>query len=244
MRREFASREDLIAYVTQVFPGAGGAVSATPGGRTIALQKLAQLQPQTYGDSRNYLAGAVTRLSPYLRHGVLTLAEVRDALQSQGYSWAVVEPLVRQLAWRDYWQKLYEQWGDSIWQDREPYKTGFTARDYAEELPADIVSNTTNLLCIDNFSQELQATGYLHNHIRLWLAAYIIHWRKIQWQAGAGWFLMHLLDGDPASNNLSWQWVASTFSVKPYYWDFERNWLLNGLRPRHSNCFTSISIFS
>ncbi|WAS06547.1 hypothetical protein LQF76_06610 [Gloeomargaritales cyanobacterium VI4D9] len=221
MQREFASREDLIAYVTQVFPGAKGAVSETVGGRRAALHKLAQLQPHAYGDTRNYLDGAVTHLSPYLRHGVLTLAEVRDYLQSQGYPWSVVEPFLRQLAWRDYWQKLYEQWGEGIWQDREPYKTGFTAADYGEELPADITNGTTGLLCMDSFSQELQTTGYLHNHVRLWLAAYIIHWRRVKWQTGAAWFLMHLLDGDPASNNLSWQWVASTFSVKPYYFNQE-----------------------
>jgi deoxyribodipyrimidine photo-lyase len=50
----------------------------------------------------------------------------------------------------------------------------------------------------------------------MWLAAYTVHWRRVRWQAGARWFLSHLLDGDPASNNLSWQWVASTFSHKPY----------------------------
>jgi deoxyribodipyrimidine photo-lyase len=55
----------------------------------------------------------------------------------------------------------------------------------------------------------------------MWLAAYIIHWRRIQWQAGAKWFLQHLLDGDPASNNMSWQWVASTFSHKPYFFNRE-----------------------
>ncbi|MEN9243820.1 MAG: FAD-binding domain-containing protein [Gloeomargarita sp. DG02_5_bins_242] len=221
MRREFASRADLIAYVTQVFPGATGAVSETVGGRTVALEKLAALQPDRYGHSRNELEGAVTRLSPYIRHGVLTLAEVRDHLQAQGYAWAAVEPLLRQLAWRDYWQQLYEQWGDGIWDDREPYKTGFTAADYADELPQDIINGTTSLDCMDHFSRELQTTGYLHNHARLWLAAYIIHWRRVKWQAGARWFLSHLLDGDPASNQLSWQWVASTFSVKPYYFNQE-----------------------
>jgi deoxyribodipyrimidine photo-lyase len=221
MRREFASRSDLIAYITQVFPEAVGAVSDTVGGRSVALQKLTEYQPHRYGKTRNYLDGAVTCLSPYIRHGVLTLSEVRDYLQAQGHPWVVVEPLVRQLAWRDYWQKLYAQWGEGIWHDREPYKTGFTAKDYADELPADISHGRTDLPCIDSFSQELQATGYLHNHVRLWLAAYIVHWRHIKWQAGAQWFLSHLLDGDPASNNLSWQWVASTFSVKPYYFNQE-----------------------
>jgi deoxyribodipyrimidine photo-lyase len=55
----------------------------------------------------------------------------------------------------------------------------------------------------------------------MWMAAYVVHWRRVRWQAGARWFLQHLLDGDPASNNLSWQWIASTFSHKPYFFNRE-----------------------
>ena len=55
----------------------------------------------------------------------------------------------------------------------------------------------------------------------MWLAAYVVHWRRVAWQAGARWFLQHLLDGDPASNNMSWQWIASTFSHKPYMFNRE-----------------------
>ncbi|MGV2433758.1 MAG UNVERIFIED_CONTAM: hypothetical protein LVT10_01690 [Anaerolineae bacterium] len=55
----------------------------------------------------------------------------------------------------------------------------------------------------------------------MYVAAYVVHWRKVQWQAGAAWFLEHLLDGDPASNNLGWQWVASTFASKPYLFNWE-----------------------
>ena len=51
----------------------------------------------------------------------------------------------------------------------------------------------------------------------MWLACYVVHARRVSWQAGARWFLRHLVDGDPASNNLSWQWVASTFAAKPYF---------------------------
>ena len=61
----------------------------------------------------------------------------------------------------------------------------------------------------------------MHNHARMYVASYTVHARRVKWQAGAGWFLHHLLDGDPASNNLSWQWVASTFSHKPYIFNLE-----------------------
>jgi deoxyribodipyrimidine photo-lyase len=79
----------------------------------------------------------------------------------------------------------------------------------------------TGLACMDAFTNDLAANGYLHNHARMWLAAYVVHWRRVRWQVGARWFLQHLLDGDPASNNLSWQWVASTFSSKPYFFNRE-----------------------
>jgi deoxyribodipyrimidine photo-lyase len=126
------------------------------------------------------------------------------------------EKLISELGWRDYWQRLWRRLGDGIWLDREPLKTGHPPEAYAAELPADIAAGATGLACIDGFAAELIGTGWLHNHARLWLAAYVVHWRRVRWQAGARWFLQHLLDGDPASNNLSWQWVASSFSHKPY----------------------------
>jgi deoxyribodipyrimidine photo-lyase len=215
---------------------------AAKGGRRSAEQRLAAIDPARYGATRNHLDGAVTRLSPYIRHGVLTLAEVREAvferlramgesestLQTElfasvpaGRSWNPAqrragEKLINELGWRDYWQRLWRQLGDGIWVDREPLKTGHPPEAYAPELPAEIAAGATGLACIDGFAAELSGTGWLHNHARMWLAAYVVHWRRVRWQAGARWFLQHLLDGDPASNNLSWQWVASSFSHKPY----------------------------
>jgi len=55
----------------------------------------------------------------------------------------------------------------------------------------------------------------------MYLASYIVHFRRIKWQAGAQWFLEQLIDGDEASNNFSWQWIASTFSNKPYIFNLE-----------------------
>jgi deoxyribodipyrimidine photo-lyase len=138
-----------------------------------------------------------------------------------GRSWSPAqrragEKLINELGWRDYWQRLWRQLGDGIWHDREPLKTGHRPDAYAPAFPADIAAATTGLPCIDAFAAELMDTGWLHNHARMWLAAYVVHWRRVRWQAGARWFLQHLLDGDPASNNLSWQWVASSFSHKPY----------------------------
>ncbi|MBY0503937.1 MAG: hypothetical protein K2X03_08500 [Bryobacteraceae bacterium] len=219
MRRDFASREALTAYLRAEFPQATGPAGEITGGRRAALERLAAIDPVRYASSRNYLNGSVTRLSPYLRHGVLTLAEVRDfALRRVSHA-AQATKFITELAWRDYWQRLYAAWGEGIHHDRESYKTGHTT--YSAELPEDIRAGRTGLACMDSFATDLVTTGYLHNHARMWLAAYIVHFRRIRWQAGADWFLEHLLDGDPASNHLSWQWVASTFSHKPYFFNRE-----------------------
>lgn len=218
LRTEFTDRDDLIAYLREVFPAAAELSpdgAELQGGRLAAEALLGQLNPERYAATRNHLSGAVTRLAAHLRHGVVTLAEVRRAVLTR--AGAKAEKLVQELAWRDYYQRVYARIGDGVWKDRESYKTGWRPADYAAELPPDIASGTTGLHCIDSFARELQRTGYLHNHARMWMAAYVIHFRRVRWQAGAAWFLQHLLDGDPASNNLSWQWVASTFAVKPYY---------------------------
>ncbi|GAB4110743.1 MAG: FAD-binding domain-containing protein [Roseiflexaceae bacterium] len=224
LRRAFADRAELIAYLREVFPEAAAQddhVSSTVGGRAAAEQQLAQLRPRQYAETRNFLDGAVTRLSAYIRHGVLSLAEVRDAALAAVRRPQEASKLIQELAWRDYWQRLYAQYGEKITQNQEPLKTGYSPRQYAERLPDDIANGTTGLACIDALSTELRETGYLHNHARMWLAAYIVHWRRVRWQAGARWFLEHLLDGDPASNYLSWQWVASSFSHKPYFFNRE-----------------------
>ena len=217
--RHFDSRQALEAELQQLFPEAPGALSPIRGGRRQAEALLNRIQPERYAKGRNFLDGPVTRLSPYIRHGVLTLAEVRDAVFARTRSRQGSEKLINELGWRDYWQRLWQQLGDGIWRDQEELKTGHSPAAYAPTLPADITEGRTGLACMDGFIAELHHSGWLHNHARMWLAAYLVHWRRIRWQAGAQWFLRHLLDGDPASNNLSWQWVASSFSHKPYFFN-------------------------
>lgn len=190
-----------------------------PPGRAAALARLAAIRPDRYARSRNYLAGAVTRLSPYLRHGIIDLAEVRDAVLVLDRPRRDIEKFVQELGWRDYWRRVYGIIGQRIWENVEPYKTGVA--DYAEALPPDIESGTTGLACMDGFVRDLVDGGYVHNHARMYFASYVVHHRRIRWQAGARFYLRYLLDGDPASNNLSWQWVASTFGFKPYIFNRE-----------------------
>jgi deoxyribodipyrimidine photo-lyase len=62
--------------------------------------------------------------------------------------------------------------------------------------------------CMDAIAPELITTGYLHNHARMWWASCWIHVERLPRELGADWFFRHLLDADPASNTLSWRWVA------------------------------------
>jgi deoxyribodipyrimidine photo-lyase len=197
-----------------------GSIDMFKGGRRAAVARLHQIEPALYGKTRNHLDGDVTRLSPYIRHGVLSLAEIRDhALNT--YKPSSIAKFLNELAWRDYYQRVWRTAGDAIWKDIEPYKTGHSSSSYADELPQVLISAKTGVDYLDHFVNELHETGYLHNHARMWMAAYVVHALKCKWQAGARWFLSHLLDGDEASNNLSWQWVASTFSHKPYIFNRE-----------------------
>jgi deoxyribodipyrimidine photo-lyase len=65
--------------------------------------------------------------------------------------------------------------------------------------------------------QELVETGYLHNHARMWFASIWIFTLRLPWELGADFFLRHLLDGDAASNTLSWRWVAGLHTKGKHY---------------------------
>ena len=180
---------------------------------TAAHAALAAVRPGEYARTRNSLDGAATKLSPYITHGFLTLPEVLAAVTAR-------EPLevqhlfVFELGWREYFQHVWQHRGDAIFQSLHPGVLPDAA--YAVDLPADLLNACTGVPAIDAAVRTLYATGYLHNHARMWLASYAVHIRKLHWRAGADWLYGHLLDGDLASNHLSWQWVAGTGSSKPY----------------------------
>ena len=221
--RDLRERTALNSLLAQQFPNASGELSPIEGGRSAAERQLSAIDAKRYGRSRNHLNGSVTRLSPYIRHGILTLAEVRDAVFSQlkhnNQGRDEGGKLINELGWREFWQRMWLDLGDRIDDDQEDHKTGYAAAEHQQELPPDIREGRTQLACMDGFRNQLVSHGWLHNHARMWMAAYLVHWRRVHWRVGANWFLEHLLDGDPASNHLSWQWVASSFSHKPYFFN-------------------------
>ena len=175
--------------------------------------RLDAVDPAAYARSRNAIDGAVTRLSPYLTHGLLTLPEAYQAINTR----TPLEPqgkLVFEFGWREYHHHVWAHLGERIHRDLHPGLLDASA--YAAEVPEDVRQGATDIPAIDEAVRALYATGYLHNHARMWLASYLVHIRKVHWHAGATWMIAHLLDGDLASNHLSWQWVAGTGSTKPY----------------------------
>ena len=186
-----------------------------------ALQRLQAVRAHDYARTRNHLEGAVTRLSPYITHGVLTLPQVLQAVQEaeqgrdpKGRALPRDHKFINELAWREYFHHVWQHEGKAIFASLHEGPMPESA--YARVLPEDIRQARTGVPVIDQAVRELYATGYLHNHARMWLASYVVHLRKVHWRAGADWLYGHLLDGDLASNHLSWQWVAGTGSHKPY----------------------------
>jgi hypothetical protein len=186
-----------------------------------AQARLAAVRPGDYARTRNHLDGAVTRLSPYLTHGLLSLPQVLQAvLQRAGPRGLEVQhKFVCELGWRAFFQHVWAHRGDGILQSLHPGPLPDDA--YAREMPTDVRAACTGVPVIDQAVRTLYATGWLHNHARMWLASYLVHVRKVHWRVGADWLYGHLLDGDLASNHLSWQWVAGTGSHKPYLFNAE-----------------------
>jgi len=189
-----------------------------PPTREEALARIAAVQPTEYSRSRNALNGAVTQLSPYITHGFVSLPEVLAGVQLNHR----VEPhdkFVFELGWREYYRHVWQHRGDGIF--KSLHEGLLPEEAYAVEIPDDILQACTGVAAIDLSVKTLYATGYLHNHARMWLASYMVHLRKVHWRVGADWMYGHLLDGDLASNHLSWQWVAGTGSHKPYLFNAE-----------------------
>ena len=178
-----------------------------------ARSRIAAVRPAEYARSRNALEGAVSRLSPYITHGFVSLPEVLAGVAAR-HRLELGHKFVFELGWREYFRHVWRHRGERIL--RSLHEGPLREESYAPELALDIRQARTGLAVVDQAVRALYATGYLHNHARMWLASYVVHLRKVHWRAGADWMLAHLLDGDLASNHLSWQWVAGTGSHKPY----------------------------
>lgn len=185
-----------------------------PPRRADALARLTCFLPQAGSDyraKRNYDLGPnchshVSQLSPYLRNGIVSEDEiVRSVLRK--HSFKATEKFLQEVFWRIYWKGYLEN-RPALWARYRKDLNRLENRLSNDPTYRAATASNTGIGCFDTWSEELRKTGYLHNHARMWFASIWIFTLKLPWQLGAAYFLKHLLDGDPASNTLSWRWVA------------------------------------
>lgn len=174
-------------------------------------ERLRQINPVDYARTRNYLDGDVTWLSPFITHGIITTKSVADAVLVNN-SAENCEKLLFELAWREYFHRVWQQHGIGIFSDlKNP------GQSHGQALPQSVCEANTGIRVIDDALNQLISVGTLHNHARMWIASLCCNIGNTHWLPAAKWMHYHLLDGDLASNTLSWQWIAGTFSHKRYY---------------------------
>ena len=185
---------------------------AFPTDYAYILEAIDAVDPVRYSHSRNFADGAVTRLSPYLSRGVISTRTVMESVLRRDLEWPKVEKLIQELAWRDYWQQVWCAKGDAIDEDLKHPQQDVSNHD----LPTAIDTARTGIDAVDTAIDELYRTGYMHNHMRMYVAAIACNQACSHWRSPARWMYYHLLDGDWASNALSWQWVAGANANKKY----------------------------
>ncbi len=189
-----------------------------PATRAAGLARLAEFTPgmgHAYAAGRNTDRGpdveaTTSALSPYLRRRlVLETEAIGGALAVHGP--AVADKYVQEVFWRTYF-KVHLETRPALWTDYQRLVVHGRHRLAAESglrrVFEDAVAGRTGIDGFDDWARELAETNWLHNHAPMWFASIWIFTLRLPWALGADFFLCHLIDGDPASNTLSWRWVA------------------------------------
>lgn len=197
--------------------------------RAAALARLTAFLPaagRRYAETRNADDGPraegrgnVSQLSPWLHASVISETEVLEAVLCQ-HSPRAAEKFIAEVFWRIYFKGYLEQ-RPAIWADycagRDSALAALDANAGLRKAYGEAMEGRTGIAAFDVWAQELVETGYLHNHARMWFASIWIFTLKLDWRLGADFFLRHLMDGDAASNTLSWRWVAGLHTKGKHY---------------------------
>lgn len=188
-------------------------------GEELAKERLRTFCEEAYPEARDRpdLDGT-SRLSEHLRHG-----EIHPRTVLAGTN----EPtFVTELIWREFYADVLWHRPDSAWGDLRTLDMEYDADD---ELVEAWRQGRTGYPFVDAGMRQLLATGWMHNRLRMVTASFLVKDLHVRWQIGARHFLAHLGDGDLASNNHGWQWVAGTGTdAAPYFRIF--NPVTQGLR--------------
>lgn len=197
--------------------------------RARGLARLAEFLPaagRRYADERNHDNGPetggrgnVSQLSPWLHAGLIGEREVLQAVLGK-HSPRAAETFIAEVFWRIYFKGYLEQ-RPAVWADycagRDAALAVLDGNGGLAKAYREATEGRTGIAAFDVWARELVETGYLHNHARMWFASIWIFTLKLDWQLGADFFLKHLIDGDAASNTLSWRWVAGLHTKGKHY---------------------------
>jgi hypothetical protein len=174
-----------------------------------------------YRDNRNYSYDLINNrnttslLSPYIRYRLLSEEDIIKKTLSIN-SFTKTEKFIQEIYWRTYWKGWLEHrpdvYEDYITKRNELLKNLSNTSKYQKA-----INGETHLTFFNDWIKKLKEDGYLHNHVRMWFASIWIFTLDLPWQLGANFFMEKLLDGDPASNTLSWRWVAGIQTKGKHY---------------------------
>ena len=180
------------------------------------LNKYIENDISNYNSKRNFDFGVNNRsnvscLSPYITHRLINEYETAKLVLKK-YPFQKVDKFIQEIFWRVYWKGWLEL-RPKVWTDFiEDLKTIKEDEKYLKA-----VKGETEIECFNDWVNELKNFNYLHNHTRMLFASIWIFTLGLPWQKGAEFFMKHLLDGDAASNTLSWRWVAGLQTKGKHY---------------------------
>ena len=165
-----------------------------------------------YEKKRNYSFDFVSNknttslLSPYIRYRAISEEKIlKQVLNIHGPHKA--EKYIQEIFWRTYW-KGWLEYRPEVYSDYLIEKNKLYTEFKNKKCYLKAINGNTNLSFFNIWVDDLKNYGYLHNHIRMWFSSIWIFTLKLPWQLGADFFMQNLLDGDNASNLLSWRWCA------------------------------------
>lgn len=191
-----------------LFSGEPGASPSFLGGQRAADAALAGWDVTGYAARRNEVwppeRRGASRLSPYIRHGLLTLPAVWAAVA--GGPSRDAAKFRDELLWQEYARHLYARIGRA---SRQGLRHGISTGDEPDPWPS-------SMACMQMVEEELIHDGWLVNQTRMWMASQWTVRSGGDWRSGEDWFFEHLVDGSRAANRLGWQWTVGTGTGRPY----------------------------
>ena len=152
-----------------------------------------------------------TRLSLHLRFGTVSIRRLAEIAHRENEKW------LNELIWRDFYQMILYHYPTTTTHAFKPAYDRIPWRNAPEEFNA-WCEGKTGYPIVDAGMRELNATGFMHNRVRMIVASFLTKHLLIDWRLGERYFAKQLLDFDLASNVGGWQWAASSgCDAAPYF---------------------------